>query len=434
MTKKVQFITQGCSANQADSEVMAGLLQQDGYEVCDDAPLVVFNTCTVKGPTETSFESKLAELKAQGKQVIIAGCIPQSDKKHRALKGHNLIGTYEIDRIGEMAKQTQAGEELVLLGRKNRTRLELPKMRRDNAIEVVPISHGCLSSCTFCKTKHARGELYSYQPQEIVRHISTAVSNGAQEIWLTSQDNSAYGLDIGSNLAALLEEIVSIPKDFIVRVGMANPDHFKHFFSDFLRVMHHDKIFKFVHIPVQAGSDAVLADMKREYSADLFREQVAALRAELPQITIGTDIICGFPTESEDDFLQTLELVRDTRPDVINISRYWPRQGTPAAKLKQIPGSEIKDRTRRLTALFQQISEENNRNWIGWEGEVCFRERGKNNTLVGKNFAYKQVIIDDAGRVPGDRVRVRVVDAGTFDLRAIPLTQDQQSETIGAVA
>ncbi|MCB0333821.1 MAG: tRNA (N(6)-L-threonylcarbamoyladenosine(37)-C(2))-methylthiotransferase [Bdellovibrionales bacterium] len=415
--KKVQLITQGCSANQADSEVMAGLLCEAGYAVVDDAPLVVFNTCTVKGPTETSFASQLADLEAQGKTVLITGCIPQSEKRHASLRNHSLLGTYEIDRVVEAIERTEAGELVQILGRKNRSRLNLPKQNRNPAVEIVPLSHGCLSSCTFCKTKHARGELFSYEPNDIVRHISAAVKRGAQEVWLTSQDNSAYGFDIGTNLAELLERIVTIPADFRVRVGMANPEHFASFLPAFLNIMMHPKIFRFVHIPVQAGANQVLRDMKRDYTVEYCVDLFSEIEKALPMVTLGTDLICGFPTETEEGFEETLELMRKVRFDVVNISRYWPRPGTPAASLPQIDGGELKRRTREVTSLFHELAEEKNKRWIGWKGEVILREHGKHHSLLGRNFAYKQVVLPEAGLSLGQSIEAHITHVGRFDLR-----------------
>ena len=219
-------------------------------------------------------------------------------------------------------------------------------MRLKSTIEIVPISQGCLSYCSFCKTKHARGNLFSYSEKDIVRHISNAVKNGAKEIWLTSQDSSAYGLDISTNLARLLKRIVSIPRDFKLRVGMANPDYFKLFLDDFIEVLKNEKIFKFVHIPVQSGNNQVLKDMKRNYTVEDYKQIIDKIKKEIPSVTISTDIICGFPTETKEQFNDTLNLVKEIKPDIINIPRFWPRPGTVAARLKQIDGGEIKRRTR----------------------------------------------------------------------------------------
>ncbi len=417
---KVHFITQGCSANQADSEVMQGLLAEKNHALVEDedqADIVVFNTCTVKGPSESFFKKKLAELKEKNKKVILAGCIPQSEKKKEQFKEHSMIGTFQIDHIDEVVNETASGNTITLLKRENKSRLNLPKVRKNDLIEIVPINDGCLSSCTFCKTKQARGNLYSYPSADIVRHISKAVENGAKEIWLTSQDTAVYGLDQGSNIVSLLKEIVSIDRDFMLRVGMGNPDHLKNCIKEYAQVLKDPKVFKFVHIPLQAGSDKVLKDMRREYTADEFKKIVRILKEAIPEITIATDIICGFPTETEEDFEKTLELVREIKPGVINISRYWPRPGTAAALMKQVNGRIIKERTKKLTELFHEVALDNNKKWIGWEGKVFVSEKGKEGSVLGRNYAYKQVVVKGSDDLIGKEVEVKIIDCSSFDLK-----------------
>jgi len=416
--RQVQFITQGCAANQADSEVMAGLMLESGYEISDDAELVIFNTCTVKGPTDSAFKKKLAELEREGKKVILTGCIPQSEQRRSELKNHSLVGTYQITQIAEAARRTEQGEVVKLLGRNKSSRLNIAKERQENLIEIVPISQGCLSNCTFCKTKHARGDLFSDPIEAIVRHISRAVDGGARDVWLTSQDNSAFGRDLDRDLAELLEAIVSINKDFMLRVGMGNPEHFPPYLERFLKIFQHPKIYKFLHIPVQAGSNKVLNDMKRDYTVEEFERLVHDIRLVVPEFSLATDIICGFPTETAEDFEKTLEVVKRVRPDSIHISRYWPRPGTPAAKLKQLPGAEQKRRTRELTALFEKISLESNQSWIGWEGEARFFEKGKKGGTIGKNYAFRQILVEREDLVAGKAYPVRVTAARTYELRA----------------
>ncbi|MBR9699284.1 tRNA (N(6)-L-threonylcarbamoyladenosine(37)-C(2))-methylthiotransferase [Candidatus Woesearchaeota archaeon] len=411
---KVQFITQGCSANQADSEIMAGLLKRKGYEITDDAKTVVFNTCTVKGPTESFYRRKLKKLEEEGKKIIIAGCIPQAKGP---LKDHSTVGNFQLEKIEEAIKETAKGNVVSFLERNHKSRLNLPKIRSRETIEIVPISDGCLSSCSFCKTKHARGNLYSYPEKDIVRHISNAVREGAKEIWLTSQDSSAYGLDNKTNLAELLKKIVEIPRDFRLRVGMANPDYFKSFLDEFIEVMKNEKIFKFCHIPVQSGNNSVLKDMKRNYTVEEYKRIVRKIKKEIPEINIATDIICGFPTETKEQFNDTLRLVKETRPDIINISRFWPRPGTPAARMEQIGGREIKKRTRLLTELFRKVAEENNKSWLGWKGKIWINEKRKNSSMLGRNFAYKQVVVPGTFKI-GQELDVEVIDSTSFYLRA----------------
>lgn len=412
---KIHFITQGCSANVADSEVMMGILKERGDELvdsADDADVIVLNSCTVKGPTETAFKRKLNELK--DKKVVIAGCIPQAEPRNYS--DYSRIGTYQVKNITKVVDETLQGNTVALLERNDEGRLNLPKVRKNNLVEIVPILQGCLNSCTFCKTKHARGNAISYPIRDIVRHISKSVEEGVREIWLTSQDNAVYGLEFGSNLAELLKEIVSIDRDFRIRVGMGNPKYMLSYLDELIAVMKHPKIFKFIHIPLQAGSDKVLDDMKRGYSAKDFVHIVKRFKEEIPEISIMTDIICGFPTESKEDFGETINIVKETRPDFINISRFWPRPGTPAAKLKQVDGREAADRCRILMELFNEIGRENNKKWIGWRGKIMITEPGKFNTWVGKNDSYKQIVVKGDLAI-GQEINVEIKDVGSLDLK-----------------
>lgn len=414
---KIHFITQGCSANISDSEVMLGLLSEAGHEIIDnikDADITVFNTCTVKGPAESSFLKKLKETEKLNKKIIIAGCIPQSELNR--FNEYSRIGTYQIKKINEAIKATLNNKIVSFLERNDEGRLNLPKIRKNELIEIVPISQGCKNFCTFCKTKHARGNLKSYEINEIVRHISNAIDNGAKEIWLTSQDNSVYGLDIKTNLVELLKQILTIKKDFKLRIGMANPKYLLLYLTELIQIMKDNRIFKFIHIPLQAGSDKVLKEMNRDYKASDFVKIVSSFRKEIPEISIATDIICGYPTETKRDFEETVKILNKTRPDMINYSRFWARQGTPAAKLKQLDGKESKRRATVIMNLFKKIAKENNQKWIGRKYNTLITEKGKNNSWIGKNDSYKQVIIKGNLKI-GQTVNVKIKDASAVDLK-----------------
>lgn len=415
----VHFITQGCSANISDTEIMSGILKENGFKITDDlvmSDIVIFNTCTVKGPTESYFKKKLKELKSLNKKVIITGCLPQSQPDLKEFENCSLLGVYQIDNISEVVEETLNGNIVRLLAPENKPKLNLSKIRNNEYIEIVQISDGCLGACTFCKTKFARGNLYSYDPKEIVRHISSAIKEGIQEIWLTSQDLGAYGLDIDYNLPKLLKDIISIPGDYRLRVGMANPDYIIDFLDELIWIMKDPKIYSFIHIPVQSGSNKVLKKMARKYQVEDFKYIVRRFREEIPEITIATDIICGFPEESENDFKETIELVKEFKPEVINISKFWARPGTYAAKMKQLDGKIIKKRSQELTKIFHKISTESNTKWINKKCKVYITEK-INNNYIGKNESYKQVIINSNDFLLGEFVEVEIYDSGLFDLK-----------------
>ena len=216
---KVCIKTQGCSHNYSDSEHMAGLLKNAGPELvsgAEDADVVLFNTCTVKTPTENAFLRSLRGV--ADKKIVIGGCVPQADPTR--FTGYSLIGTRQLDRVVEMVERTNDGETVQLLQRTGRPSLTVVKERRNPLVETIPISLGCMSTCSFCKTKAARGVLSSYPPAEIVDAVRRATSQGVREVWLTSQDTGCYGFDIGTNLPALLKELCTISGDFKIKIGI----------------------------------------------------------------------------------------------------------------------------------------------------------------------------------------------------------------------
>jgi len=215
-----------------------------------------------------------------------------------------------------------------------------------------------LNRCTFCATKLARGNLRSYRIGDIKRQVEKAVTDGCKRINLTSQDDGCYGFDIDTDLPSLLNELITIEGDFTIRVGMMNPWHLDKVMDGLLEVFESDKIFKFLHIPVQAGSEQVLKHMRRIHTVENFKDAVEKFRAKFSGMNIATDIIVGYPSETEEDFQETLELIEETKPEVVNISRFSSRQGTDASKMKQISSEIMKDRSQRLHEVIKKQKEE----------------------------------------------------------------------------
>ncbi len=413
---KIFIRTFGCTLNQSDSEVMAGLLVEAGFELVDSvepADLVLFNTCTVKDSPEKRFFSELKKVQHDKKMIVVAGCIPQSDKDNIMLSDISLIGVNNIIDIVEVVKRTSKGEIIKLLDNKGKKRLNLIKIRRNPVVEIIPICAGCLGNCSFCKTKFARGNLVSYPIKEIKRQFESAVNDGVKEIWLTSQDNGAFGKDIDSNLPILLNNLLSIKGKYMVRIGMINPNHALEFVDDFIKVLNHPNVFKFVHFPVQSGSDKVLKDMNRKYFVNDFIDLIFSLRKGVPNITISTDIIAGFPTETDDDFNETYNLLRKLKIPVINITKFFARPGTIAKKLKPLANSVAKNRTSALAKLQKEII--SNSEWLGWKGRIIIDEKGKNDSWVGRNDYYKPVVVRGDFTL-GEVLEVKVFNVEQFYL------------------
>ena len=419
---KIYIETYGCSLNQSDSEVMAGLLKKADFDIVDtieDSDVLIINSCTVKGPTENKFFKRLEQIKDNfaNKKTIISGCIAQADPER--LEGYSLIGPYQITDIVSVVEEVINDNTIVAINDQKSRRLNLPKIRRNNVIEIIPTCAGCLGEpCSYCKVKDARGELLSYDKEEIVKQAKKAIADGVKELWLTAQDTGSYGKDINSSLPELIDEITKINGTFFVRIGMMNPNHAKEMLDELIESYKHPKMFKFLHIPVQSGNDHILRSMRRRYEARDFKEIVDKFRSNINGISISTDIICGFPGETDEQFNDSLNLIKQTKPEVLNISRFWPRPKTEAASMEnQITGGDTKKRSQLMTDIFHNISRMNNERWINWKGKILIDEVGKEDSFIGRNLAYKPVVVKGNYRL-GDIVEVKVSNVTNFDLRA----------------
>uniref|UniRef100_A0A8C6RIN2 tRNA-t(6)A37 methylthiotransferase n=1 Tax=Nannospalax galili TaxID=1026970 RepID=A0A8C6RIN2_NANGA len=365
--QKIWIRTWSCSHNNSDGEYMAGQLAAYGYKITEnasDADLWLLNSCTVKNPAEDHFRNSIKKAQEENKKVVLAGCVPQAQPRQDYLKGLSIIGVQQIDRVVEVVEETIKGHSVRLLGQKKDggrrlggARLDLPKIRKNPLIEIISINTGCLNACTYCKTKHARGNLASYPIDELVERAKQSFQEGVCEIWLTSEDTGAYGRDIGTDLPTLLWKLVEvIPEGAMLRLGMTNPPYILEHLEEMARILSHPRVYAFLHIPVQSASDSVLMDMKREYCVADFRRVVDFLRERVPGITIATDIICGFPGETDQDFQDTVRLVEEYKFPSLFINQFYPRPGTPAAKMEQVPAQVKKQRTKDLSRVFHSYT------------------------------------------------------------------------------
>lgn len=415
---KIWLEAYGCSASFADSEMITGLLVNGGHTLAEspkDADLSVIVTCSVKDATADKMVNRIKRLGT--KPLVVAGCLPKAETAtvERFGPKASLLGPNSIGKTLEVINSALKGQKQVALEDSDATKVGLPKVRINPAVGIVEIASGCMSECTFCQTKLSKGELQSFRVGDIVRQVRQEVDEGCCEVWLTSTDNGCYGFDIGTDLPGLVDAVSGIEKDFMIRVGMMNPMYMPRIREGLLRSFESPKVFKFLHIPVQSGSNPVLKDMKRGHTAEVFRKSGSMFRSRFEKFTISTDIIVGFPTETEEDFEKTIDLIRETRPDIVNLSRYSPRPGTDAARMTHIPVSEVMKRSKKVFDMAGKISHERNLEWVGWEGPVLFDEIA-DGAIKGRNFAYKPVIVADKVDI-GQRAQVRITDATRHVLR-----------------
>jgi MiaB-like tRNA modifying enzyme len=428
--------TYGCAANEFDSLVISHFLEKDGWQKVDleDSDLVIINTCGVKKPTEDKILYRLKEINKLGKKIVVTGCLTRIDPDALKSIGFNVaLDVRSINSISKASEMALKGERNVFVySDKNFDKAAFLTKKLNETIGVIEIQEGCAYSCTYCATKVSRGSVFSFSDRSILRSVSELTRKGAKEIWLTGQDVAAYRYE-NRDLADLLREIDTVDSDFYVRVGMSTPPFFK-MIADKLLGSYPKKVYRFFHIPVQSGSDKVLFDMKRGYKASLFEELVRKIRAKFPEATIETDIIVGYPTETKKDFEDTIDLLQKTRPNVVNISKFWKRPNTEASKLKELDSKIVAERSKIAYELILQIMREENQNWIGWEGEVIVTEKSdKRSGWKARNIAYKQIIVESDESFLGKKVLVRVYDADSVNLyaRLVHVIDEQKDRVQG---
>uniref|UniRef100_A0A8D0KTB3 tRNA-t(6)A37 methylthiotransferase n=1 Tax=Strix occidentalis caurina TaxID=311401 RepID=A0A8D0KTB3_STROC len=430
--QKIWIRTWGCSHNNSDGEYMAGQLAAYGYKITDnsaEADLWLLNSCTVKNPAEDHFRNSIKKAQEGKKKVVLAGCVPQAQPRQDYLKGLSIIGVQQIDRVVEVVEETIKGHSVRLLGQKKDNgkrlggaRLDLPKIRKNPLIEIISINTGCLNACTYCKTKHARGDLASYPIEELVNRAKQSFQEGVCEIWLTSEDTGAYGRDIGTDLPTLLWKLVeAIPEGAMLRLGMTNPPYILEHLEEMAKILSHPRVYAFLHIPVQSASDSVLMDMKREYCVADFKQVVDFLKEKVPGITIATDIICGFPGETDEDFQETMKLVEQYRFPSLFINQFYPRPGTPAAKMHQVPAAVKKQRTKDLSQLFHSYNPYDHK--VGERQRVLVTEESfDSNYYVAHNPFYEQVLVPKDPLLMGKMVEVNIYEAGKHFMKGKPVS------------
>lgn len=431
---KVNIITYGCTANQGDSYLMESVLQKSGHQITDfdNADYVIVNTCAVKDATENKIIHKLSSLSKTGKKIIIGGCLTRVslERIKKSVPGFSaILDTKSIGKLPaiidnleslEISESGKPAAGMVFFSEEAPIKPNLIK-KPENLTSIVQISEGCDLSCSYCATTIARGDLQCFSSEDIVRACSFSVRNGAKEILLTSQDNGAYKHN-GNRLPDLLEKICGINYGFFLRNGMTNPMYLNSILSPLVQAYKNPKVYKFLHLPVQSGSDKILRKMKRGYRVEAYRKFTNEFRKEIPSLTLSTDIIVGFPGETEQDFEKTKTLLEETRFDVVNLSKFSARPGTEAAGMEQVDRKTVNTRSAELSSLLRKISLEKNKEWVGWVGKVFVNEVpellqiGQEKEFTGRNIFYKPVRVISENDIFGKLVEVKITGSAQANL------------------
>ncbi|UAL07994.1 MAG: tRNA (N(6)-L-threonylcarbamoyladenosine(37)-C(2))-methylthiotransferase [Candidatus Methanogranum gryphiswaldense] len=375
----------GCTMNFGEGRQLSDRMTELGHKRVDtaqEADIVILNTCTVVDTTEKKMIKRMSELRKAGKQVIVTGCMAKVQPGRILIRLPDSIilppNEYEdfsklvLDRYG-------CGDSI-------------PDME-NSCFGIIPIAQGCLGNCTYCITKFARGNLLSYPEENIVREFQRLVLDGAKEILVTAQDTACYGRDTGTDLAHLISKMLETKGDYRIRIGMMNPNSLKPIIDDMLDAIEDPRVYKFFHIPVQSGSNDVLSKMKRHYTVEEFLNIVSKLRTRYPEVSISTDMITGFPEETEEDHRKSIDLIKELKADTVNITRFSPRPGTPAISMAQINGRISAERSAEMTDVKNITEYQVNSKLIGRTYRVLVTEEGKEGTVIARTENYRPIAV-----------------------------------------
>lgn len=411
---EIYFENYGCTANQNSTEIMKGMVQQSGLNLTENpkyADIIIINSCVVKESTISKIKRKIQEFSKMNKKIILAGCMPRIFRKDFNYKNLFFLDTSRIKDLLNLIKdiEKQNFDKEKYLSSVNEIKLNLPKISENKLIRVVQISEGCLGECSYCLTKFAKGKLFSYPEKEIIESIKKDLQSGGKEIWITSQDNASYGNEKNIFfLPELLKKILELKGNFKVRLGMMNPNNVLKILDELIEIYKNPKMFKFLHIPVQSGSDKVLKLMNRKYSVKDFLKIVEKFKEEIPEITISTDIIVGFPEETEKDFEDTINLIEKINPEILNRSNFSSHKQTPAGKLEKIDEKTVTERATKLMNLHFEICKELQKDYLTKELKVFVNQKGFGKTFLARTENYKLVAVQSEKDILGKNINVKI--------------------------
>ncbi|MDR2845644.1 MAG: tRNA (N(6)-L-threonylcarbamoyladenosine(37)-C(2))-methylthiotransferase [Candidatus Methanoplasma sp.] len=373
----------GCTMNYGEGFQLSERMDALGHERTDsaeDADIVVLNTCTVVDATEKKMIRRMSDLRKMGKEIIVTGCMAKVQANRITIRLPDSL----VIPPGSYGDFSSRVEERYGCGC-----ITGPS----ESGNIIPIAQGCLGACTYCITKFARGGLVSYPEDELIERFSKMLDAGTKEILVTAQDTACYGIDTGTDLARLIYRMLEHSGEYRIRIGMMNPNLLMPVLDRLLDVMDDRRVYKFLHIPVQSGSNSILRSMGRNYTAEDFLEMVGRIRSRFPDMSISTDMISGFPGETDEDHAKSVRLIESLRADTVNITRFSARPGTEAAEMEQVHGRIIKERSTHLTEVKNSTEYDVNSKMVGREFDVLITEKGKDGSMIARTDNYRPVAV-----------------------------------------
>jgi len=372
--QRIYIETYGCRYNFGDSVKLIEVLKHQGCTIvgsADEADVVIINTCTVVGATERRMLRRLSRFRDY--KLVVTGCMPAVQRAAIfTICTPEIIQSDEIRHVYRTINSVPGG-----------------------GVAIVQVAQGCSGRCSYCLAQVARGPLKSFSVNEILAEITAHIKAGTPEIQITAQDVSSWGRDTGASLPALLNVVNSLPGQFMIRVGMMNPATVREILEYLVDAFASVHMFKFLHLPVQSGSDRILERMGRAYTVADFEEIVKAFRTRYPEITLVTDMIVGFCGETEQDFSSSLDLIERLRPNKVNITRYSPRPFTPLSSEKDPPDWVKKDRSRSMNAYTEKIYTSVNKGYLEQTVPFIVTETIKQGSVMARSPNYTGIVLNE---------------------------------------
>ncbi|TLS37406.1 tRNA (N6-isopentenyl adenosine(37)-C2)-methylthiotransferase MiaB [Pseudalkalibacillus caeni] len=434
INKKFLIRTYGCQMNEHDTEVMAGIFEGMGFEATtevNEADVILLNTCAIRENAENKVFGELGHLKPLKMErpdliIGVCGCMSQEESVvNRIMQKHQFVdlifGTHNIHRLPQLMEQAVFGKEMVMeVWSKEGDIIEnLPRTRKGEIKAWVNIMYGCDKFCTYCIVPYTRGKERSRRPEDIIQEVRHLAANGYKEVTLLGQNVNAYGKDLEDieyGLGDLMDEIrkIDIPR---VRFTTSHPRDFDDRLIEVLAKG--GNLLDHIHLPVQSGSSSVLKLMNRRYTRESYMELVRKIKAAMPEATFTTDIIVGFPNETEEQFEETLSLMKEVEYDSAFTFIYSQRDGTPAAKMKDnVPMEVKKERLQRLNSVVNDIAAKKNAAYKDKIVEVLVEGESKKNPDVLSGYTRRNKLVNFRGSksLVGKLVKVKIVDPKTWSL------------------
>lgn len=432
--KTYHILTYGCQMNEHDSEKISGMLTSIGYEETDDdinADLVIFNTCLIRENAELKFFGKLGEIKGLKRNnpdmlVAVCGCMMQNeDLRQKVIRKYSFVdiifGTNTIHELPALiyGAEVHKNKSIDIIENTELIYENMPKQRKFKYKALVNITYGCNNFCTYCVVPYVRGREKSREPLEIINEVKALALDGCKEITLLGQNVNSYGSNLENKFtfSELLYEINKI--DGIERIRFMT-SHPKDLTDDLIMAIKQcSKVCNHVHLPIQAGSNEILKRMNRKYTREHYLDLVYRLKKEIPDVAITTDIIVGFPGETEEDFLQTVDVVKNVQYDSAFTFLYSMREGTKAALMEdQIPDEIKHERFDRLLDVLYTIVLEKNSQCIGHTYPVLVESTSKtsDNFLTGRTEHFRLVHFKGTEELLGQIVNVKITNVKTFHM------------------